>query len=129
MRTYSGGTPSRTQPRYFEGNIPWIKSGELNQGYILQVEEKITEEALKNSSARMVDENCLVLALYGATAGIPATTGMKAAINQAVLALNVNPEFADVYYLFLWFLNNRENIIITYCQGGQPNLSAAIINS
>src|SRR5690349_16378778 len=68
-QTTSGGTPLRGNSDYYDGNIPWIKSGELNDGIITQFEETITEQGLKNSSAKIYPKGTLVLALYGATAG------------------------------------------------------------
>lgn len=128
VETYSGGTPSRSKNDFYNGNIPWIKSGELNQGYIIDIEENISEEGLKNSSAKIVEKDTLLIALYGATSGIPAITGITAAINQAVLAIIPDNKIADKSFLYNWFLSNRQKIILTYCQGGQPNLSSDIIN-
>jgi len=83
--TTSGGTPSRNKPEYFNGSIPWIKTGELKEKYIYDTEEKITEEAVKNSSAKLVPKNSVIVAMYGATIGkvsinkIDATTNCKLA--------------------------------------------------
>ena len=63
--TTSGGTPSRMQPNFYNGKIPWIKSGELDKGLILDSEEKITEDAIKNSSAKIFPKGTLLIALYG----------------------------------------------------------------
>ena len=65
--TTSGGTPSRQIATYFNGDIPWVKSGELNYNIIKDTEEHITEEAIKNSSAKIFPEETLLIALYGAT--------------------------------------------------------------
>jgi type I restriction enzyme S subunit len=86
-KVFSGGTPSRSNPSFYGGSIPWIKSGELNQQFVFQTEEKISELALKNSSTKMVKKETLLLALYGATAGVPSITKIDAAINQAILAI------------------------------------------
>ena len=61
----SGGTPSRKRKEYYNGNIPWIKTGELNNGYIFNSEEKITELGLKNSSAKLYPINTVIIAMYG----------------------------------------------------------------
>ena len=87
VNTFSGGTPSRSKPEYFGGNIPWIKSGELNAGWVSQTSEHITEQGLKASSAKIVKPGTTLLALYGATAGVVGRTRIAAAINQAVLAI------------------------------------------
>lgn len=63
----SGGTPSRRFPEYFNGNIPWIKTGDLSDTYIEDVEEYITEEGLKKSSAKLFPKDSLAIAMYGAT--------------------------------------------------------------
>ena len=123
--TYSGGTPSTSRPDYYGGDIPWISSGDLNQGIIEDVNGRITAVGLKNSSAKMVEAETLLIALYGATAGVPAITKVAGAINQAVLA--IKPRTADTTYLYSWFKHNKDRIIDTYTQGGQPNLSGEIV--
>ena len=125
--TFSGGTPSRTRPRYFGGDVPWIKSGEINQVNIRSVEETITEEGLNNSSAKIVEADTVLLALYGATAGKVGITRVRAAINQALLALIPKAGVLDRYYLF-YELQHRMPEIMRKLQGGQPNLSAFLVN-
>lgn len=88
--TTSGGTPSRGNTKYYEGNIPWVKSGELDKGLILDTEEKISEEAIKNSSAKIFPKGTLLIALYGATIGKLAFLGIDAASNQAVCGIFKN---------------------------------------
>lgn len=128
-QTFSGGTPPRGKTEYYKGNIPWIKSGELNSYSIVKTEEFISEEGLKNSSAKIVDVDTLLIALYGATAGVTAFTRISAAINQAVLAILPNEKMVDKVFLFHFLQYSRQDIISTFCQGGQPNLSAEIIKS
>ena len=82
--TTSGGTPSRGNSKFYDGDIPWVKSGELDKGLILDTEEKISDEALKNSSAKIFPKGTLLIALYGATIGKLAFLGIDAATNQAV---------------------------------------------
>ncbi len=65
--TTSGGTPSRRNKGYYEGEIPWVKSGELDKGIIKKTEENISEDAVKNSSAKIFPKGTLLIALYGAT--------------------------------------------------------------
>jgi type I restriction enzyme S subunit len=67
--TGSGGTPSRANKDYYGGNIPWVKSGELREEVITDTEEKITERAIKESSAKIVPSGSILLAMYGATVG------------------------------------------------------------
>jgi type I restriction enzyme S subunit len=126
-KTYSGGTPSKSKEEYFGGNIPWVKSGELNKGLIFTTEEFISEQGLNNSSAKWVPQNSILIAMYGATAGKVGLLKIRATINQAILA--VIPE-VEINYLFLYYSLNYKmpNVVKTQTQGsGQPNLNAAII--
>jgi type I restriction enzyme S subunit len=103
--TFSGGTPDRGKTHFYVNDsdgVPWIKSGELNLGTITATEEFISEDALNQSSAKLVEPGTLLYALYGATAGVVAFTKIRAAINQAVLAIIPNeklllPEFLAIY--------------------------------
>ena len=125
--TFSGGTPSRTNLEYYNGDICWIKSGELNLKNIWSTEEKITEEALKNSSAKVVSPNTILIAMYGATAGVIGISRISAAINQAILAIVPNDLCANDYLFY--FLQYSMIEVIKKVQGGQPNLNAQIIRS
>jgi type I restriction enzyme S subunit len=122
---YSGGTPPTSNLNYYNGDIPWITSGDLNQRYIKKVKGRITELGLNNSSAQLVKKDSLLIALYGATAGVTAITKIDAAINQAILA--VIPKNDHVYFLFHYFELRKNWLINTYTQGGQPNLSGDIV--
>jgi len=126
-RTYSGGTPPTSVDEYYGGEIPWITSSDLNQSIILDVSGRITKLGLSNSSAKMVNSETLLLALYGATAGVSAITKITAAINQAVLA--ILPQSGLTHYLYYFLQLRKDFIIDTYTQGGQPNLSADIVKS
>ena len=126
--TFSGGTPDRSHPEYFNGTIPWIKSGELNTRLITDAEEYISAQALENSSAKMVDADTLLIAMYGATAGVIAIIKIKAAINQAILAI-VHDDSIDKVFLMYSLQNQIDLAISKYTQGGQPNFNAAIIKS
>jgi type I restriction enzyme, S subunit len=77
----SGGTPDRKRPEYYNGSIPWVKTGELGQGLITDTEEKITELGLQNSSAKLFPKGAVVVAMYGATVGRTAVLGVAAATN------------------------------------------------
>lgn len=124
---YSGGTPSTAHPEYYGGDIPWIVSADLNQGHIKSVHGRITRLGLVRSSAKLVKPGTPLIALYGATAGVAAITHISGAINQAVLA--VIPRDIEAEYLYQWFMANRDAVIDQYTQGGQPNLSGAIIRN
>lgn len=122
---YSGGTPSTAVADYYGGDIPWITSSDLNRRYIHQVDGRISKPGFENSAAKMVEPNTLLIALYGATAGVPAISRISAAINQAVLA--IVPKSGSVEFLFFQLSRMRDWLISTYTQGGQPNLSGQII--
>jgi len=125
--SYSGGTPPTSNPHYYGGAIDWITSGDLNQVQIHSASGRLTQLGLDNSAAKLVKKDTLLIALYGATAGIPAITRIDAAINQAVLA--IIPKVDSTEYLFQWLSNRKDWIISTYTQGGQPNLSGEIIRA
>lgn len=126
--TSSGGTPSRRSPEYYsEGTIPWIKTGELTGKYIYDSEEKISEKALSNSSAKMFQENTILVAMYGATIGKSSILKIPAATNQACCAINCNPKYA--YHEFLYYsLQYRIDDLVDLGAGGaQPNISQQIM--
>ncbi|MDO8490374.1 MAG: restriction endonuclease subunit S [bacterium] len=126
--TSSGGTPSRTKKQYYSGDIPWIKSGEMNDGYIENSEEKITSEAVEKSSAKLFEVGTLLVAMYGATAGKTAILSRDATTNQAVCGIfkneNVNLEFVR-YTLIL----QRDFLLDQRHGGAQPNLSQTSIRN
>jgi type I restriction enzyme S subunit len=124
---YSGGTPNTSRSEYYGGDIPWITSTDLNKTRIKDVAGRITTSGLANSSAKLVKQGTLLLALYGATAGVCAITEISAAINQAVLAISSND--CNVEYLYQYLHLKKNEFISTFTQGGQPNLSGAIVKS
>lgn len=126
--TFSGGTPSRSHPEYFNGDIPWIKSGELNQENIYETEEFLTKKGIESSSAKMVKKGTLLIAMYGATAGVLAVSHIDAAINQAILALIPNIDI-NSFYLKNAIANQIDVAVHRLVQGGQPNFNASIINA
>lgn len=124
---YSGGTPLTSNKKYYGGTIPWITSGDLNKRQIREVSGRITELGLRNSAAKMVKKGTVLIALYGATAGVVAISEIDAAINQAILAIILKND--DSKYLYYRLSYMKEWITKTFTQGGQPNLSANIIKS
>jgi len=128
FHTTSGGTPSRKNLSYYRGNIPWVKSGELESNIIYDTEEKITEDAIKSSSAKIFPKGTLLIALYGATIGKLATLGIDAATNQAVCGIFENKEH-DLKYLY-WYLHYRRPKLVQSGTGGaQPNISQTILKN
>lgn len=123
----SGGTPSRSVKDYYGGAIPWVKSGELNQDAILATEEHLTENGLKNSSAKWVPQGTPLVAMYGATAGRCAWLDIDATINQAILAVRAKSAEVDNRFLF-YCLRGATTQLLSVLQGsGQGNLSADLI--
>jgi len=127
-QTTSGGTPSRSQPRYYNGTIPWVKSGELDKGVILDTEERISEEALSNSSAKVFPKGTLLIALYGATIGKLAFLGIDAATNQAICGIFKN-EKINSNFLFYFLVFKKPSIVKQSIGGAQPNISQSILRN
>ncbi len=128
-RTTSGGTPSRAKLEYYEnGVIQWIKSKELNNTFIINAEEKITEVALKNSSAKMLPVYSVLIAMYGATVGEIGITSTVATCNQAICAFLPNDNYPYTYiYHFLKL--NKEGIISKAVGSAQQNISQELLKS
>ncbi len=127
--TTSGGTPLRGTSNFYEGDIPWIKSGELNDGIISDVEEFITQEGLQNSSAKIFPKGTLVVALYGATVGKTGILGLDAASNQAVCAVFPKINIVSTEFLF-WFLRyKRPEFLGSSFGGAQPNISQKLLRA
>ena len=120
---YSGGTPSSSNKEYYNGNIPFIRSGELHKD---NTELFITEAGLSNSAAKLVETGDLLLALYGATSGDIAISKIKGAINQAILCIRTNQN--KKFIVSVWN-KHVERLLQTYLQGGQGNLSADIVKN
>ena len=123
--SYSGGTPSVGKSEYYGGSIPFIRSAEINSDV---TELFLTEEGLRNSSAKMVKKGDILYALYGATSGEVGLARLDGAINQAILDIKPHEGF-DARYIMQWLRKSKESIIGTYLQGGQGNLSGTIVNS
>ena len=121
--TYSGGTPSSSHKEYYGGNIPFIRSAEIDSEV---TELHITEAGLLNSSAKLVRKGDILIALYGANSGEAAIARIDGAINQAILCLR--SQFNHHYILNYWLLM-KHIIILRYLQGGQGNLSGEIVRS
>ena len=122
--TFSGGTPSVSNKSYYNGDIPFIRSAEINKE---KTELFLTQEGIANSSAKLVRKGTLLYALYGATSGEVGIAKINGAINQAIMA--IEPKKDNSYFIESWLIKNKEHIITTYLQGGQGNLSAKIIKS
>lgn len=127
-KSYAGGTPDRSKSDYFEGDIPWVKSGEVNLRKITKTEEHISEIALSKSSAKLAESGSVLVAMYGATAGKVARLKIDAAINQAVLSIRSVGDALDNDFLF-WVMESSAEKLLSMCQGAaQPNLSKGLID-
>ena len=121
--SYSGGTPMVGVKEYYDGQIPFIRSAEINSE---STELFISEKGLNGSSARLVSKGDILYALYGATSGEVGRARLEGAINQAILAIKPMDNY-DAEYLAQWLRKSKQNIVETYLQGGQGNLSGAIV--
>ena len=122
----AGGTPSRSNKSYYGGNIPWLKTGDLNDGLITNIPESITEEAVANSSAKINPTGSVLIAMYGATIGKLGILTFPATTNQACCAC-VEYFAITQYYLFYFLLSHRDMFIEKGGGGAQPNISKEII--
>lgn len=118
----SGATPARANTDYYGGKIPWLKTGDLNDGDIIDTSEYITELALKNTSVRLNPVGSVLMAMYGATIGKIGILKIDATTNQACCAcIPYNGIFNK--YLFYFLLSYRKDFIKMGAGGAQPNIS------
>ena len=119
----AGSTPNRTRTDYyFKGTIPWLKTGDLNDGFITEIPEKITELALKQTSVKIKPIGSLLIAMYGATIGKLGILTLPATTNQACCTCVAFPEI-ETKFLFYYLLAERENLRKRGDGGAQPNIS------
>ena len=125
--TTSGGTPSRTKNSYYDGgDIPWLTSSEVGQGLIKKTESFITEDGLKNSSAKWVPKYSVVVAMYGATVGKVGLLEISCTTNQAVCSILPNANVIPMFLLYA--VKDKEEWMISQAAGAaQPNISQAVI--
>jgi type I restriction enzyme S subunit len=121
--TGAGGTPLKSHKDYYEGgNVPWLRSGEVDKKDIIECELYITEKGLKNSSARLFPKNTVLIAMYGATAGQVGILRFECSTNQAVCGIlpnkNIIPEF-----LYYKFTAGKKALVEQAVGGAQPNIS------
>lgn len=126
--TTSGGTPNRGMPEYYNGDIPWVKSGELKDGLITTCDEYITEAGLKNSSAKLFPKGTLLVAMYGANIGKTGVLDFDATTNQAICAIFPKVDISREF-LYWYFKQQRIDFIAVGKGGAQPNISQTIINN
>jgi len=127
--TKAGGTPSRKVKEYYDGTIPWVKSGELEDNFINDTEEKLSEEALSKSSAKLFPQGSLLIAMYGATVGKTALLNITASTNQAICAIFPNNKLLYNPYLRYYFIFARDRLLTERYGGAQSNISQTLIRN
>lgn len=122
----SGGTPSKSHPEYYGGNIPWVKTGDLKNEYLYEVEDFITEEGLNNSSAKMYEADTVLIAMYGATIGATSILKMNACANQACASFKKNEQVIPEY-LYYFLRSQKEKFVKDGVGGAQSNISVGYL--
>lgn len=128
FKVSTGGTPSRDNATFWNGDIPWVKTGEVNYYVIESTEERITQEGLKGSAAKLCPRNSVLIALYGQgpTRGRVGMLGIEATVNQACAAIYPNDDF-DPWFVY-YYLSGKYLTLRAMAQGAaQPNLNLAMI--
>ncbi|WP_276891192.1 restriction endonuclease subunit S [Helicobacter japonicus] len=126
--TTSGGTPSRKNMEYWNGNIKWLKSGELNDDYIKDSEESITQKGLDNSSAKIFQKGTLLIALYGATIGKLGILDIDLSTNQAICGIiPLQENCLEIKYLFYYLFSLRKKMLQDAFGGAQLNISQSYL--
>ena len=123
----SGGTPKSIKAEYYNGNIPWLNTKEINFNRIYSTEKCITAEGLNNSSAKYIKENCVIIAMYGATAGRAAINKISLTTNQACCNIEVDSSKMDYNYVYYAIKNDYEHLSSLANGGAQQNLNSLII--
>lgn len=127
LETVLGGTPSTTKPEYWDGNIPWINSGEVNNFRILQGTKFITELGMKKSNTKLLPKGTTVLAITGATLGQVSLLEIETCANQSVVGILPN-EILPKAFIFLWIKLKIKEIILSETGGAQPHINKNDIN-
>ncbi|WP_195324798.1 restriction endonuclease subunit S [Flavonifractor plautii] len=118
----SGATPSRTHPEYYDGSIPWLKTGDLTDSYITDIPEGISQLALEKTSVRLNESGSVLMAMYGATIGKLGILTYSATTNQACCACK--PVYGvETLFLFYFLMSQRTAFIKRGEGGAQPNIS------
>ena len=124
----SGGTPDRSNSLYYGGSIPWLRTQEVDFREIYDTELSITEEGLANSSAKWIEKNAVIVAMYGATAAKVGIAKIPLTTNQACCNIEVDEDIANYRYVYHWLTYNYE-ILKSMGQGSQSNINAGMIKT
>lgn len=122
-RVSSGGTPLTSRKDYYGGEIPWLRTQEVDYGVIESTELTISEEGLKSSAAKWIPANCVIVAMYGATAAKVAINRIPLTTNQACCNLEIDPKQAIYRFVFHWICNEYQRLR-ALGEGSQSNLNA-----
>ncbi|WP_019773259.1 restriction endonuclease subunit S, partial [Streptococcus sobrinus] len=122
----SGGTPKTSVESYYQGEIPWLRTQEVDFKEIWSTTKKISEEGLKNSSAKWIPENCVIIAMYGATVGKVGINKIPLTTNQACANIELNSQQANYKYVY-YYLASKYEYIKSLGAGSQTNISAQIV--
>ena len=122
----SGGTPNTSRSDYYGGDIPWLRTQEVDWVDIIDTGVKITDKGLENSSAKWVPTNCVIVAMYGATAAKVAVNKIPLTTNQACCNLQVDESKATYRYVYYWLCNKYEELK-ALGQGSQSNVNAKTV--
>ena len=125
----SGGTPLTKRDDYYGGGIPWLRTQEVNFGNIYSTEKTITELGLKNSSAKIIPEDSVIVAMYGATAGRSAINKIPLATNQACCNLIIDNNKADYRFVYYYLVNSYEKLLSAAVGAAQQNLGSKQISA
>ena len=119
----SGGTPLTSKPEYYDGDIPWLRTQEVDYCEINSTLRNITQLGLDNSSAKMIPSNCVIVAMYGATAAKVAINKIPLCTNQACCNLQIDESKAKVRYVYQW-LCKQYDVLKALGEGSQHNINA-----
>lgn len=126
IKISSGGTPRTSIPEYYDGDIPWLRTQEVDFGEIWDTGIKITEAGLKNSSAQWIPANCVIIAMYGATVGKIGLNKIPMTTNQACANIRFDEKIINYRYAF-HFLSSQYGYIKSLGSGSQTNINAGIV--
>lgn len=128
LNIYGGGTPKTNIAEYYQGNIPWLRTQEVDWNYIDDTEMKISQTAVDHSQAELIPPRCVIVAMYGSTAGKAAINRIPLCTNQACCNLQIDPRKALPEYVFHW-LQHEHPSLKALGEGPRGNLNASKIKS
>lgn len=123
----SGGTPKSAEASYYDGDIPWLNTKEINFNRIEKTERYITEDGLNNSSAKWIPKDSVIIAMYGTTAAKVAYSLIDLTTNQACCNLIINKDIADSKFVYYYIQSSYEDLFNLACGAAQQNLSVGVI--